>query len=436
MSKLENIVSLCKRRGFIFPGSEVYGGMAGTWDYGPLGVILKRNMMDAWWNYWVDQRDDMYGVDAAIIMNPQVWEASGHVATFADPLVECKECHGRFRADKLVDGATESITTEEFLKADVKCPTCGKKNWGEIRKFNMMFKTHVGPIDDDSSIAYLRPETAQGIFTNFKNVVDTIYPDMPFGIAQQGKAFRNEISPRDFILRDRECSQMEIEYFVKPDDWERAFEELRAGQHDFLENVIGLPASAIHELDVPEEDRAHYSKRTIDFMFDYPNGEEELMGLAYRTDFDLSNIQRASGKNMEYRDKVTGETFVPHVIEPSIGVERLFLAILSNAYTEEEDRIVLKLPARLAPYKYCVSPLLKNKPELVEKAREVYEILKKKYTFVTWDDSGNIGKRYKKQDEIGTPKCVVVDFEGLEDGTVTVRDRDTTEQVRVKVEEL
>ncbi len=436
MSKLENIVSLCKRRGFIFPGSDVYGGMAGTWDYGPLGTILKRNMMDAWWNYWVDQRDDMYGVDAAIIMNPQVWEASGHVATFADPLVECKECHGRFRADKLVDGATESITTEEFLKADVKCPTCGKKNWGEIRKFNMMFKTHVGPIDDDSSIAYLRPETAQGIFTNFKNVVDTIYPDMPFGIAQQGKAFRNEISPRDFILRDRECSQMEIEYFVKPDDWERAFEELRAGQHDFLENVIGLPASAIHELDVPEADRAHYSKRTIDFMFDYPNGEEELMGLAYRTDFDLSNIQRASGKNMEYRDKVTGETFVPHVIEPSIGVERLFLAILSNAYTEEEDRIVLKLPSRLAPYKYCVSPLLKNKPELVERAKEVYEILKKKYTFVTWDDSGNIGKRYKKQDEIGTPKCVVVDFEGLEDGTVTVRDRDTTEQVRVKVEEL
>ena len=436
MSKLENIVSLCKRRGFIFPGSDVYGGMAGTWDYGPLGTILKRNMMDAWWNYWVDQRDDMYGVDAAIIMNPQVWEASGHVATFADPLVECKECHGRFRADKLVDGATESITAEEFLKADVKCPTCGKKNWGEIRKFNMMFKTHVGPIDDDSGIAYLRPETAQGIFTNFKNVVDTIYPDMPFGIAQQGKAFRNEISPRDFILRDRECSQMEIEYFVKPDDWERAFEELRAGQHDFLENVIGLPASAIHELDVPEADRAHYSKRTIDFMFDYPNGEEELMGLAYRTDFDLSNIQRASGKNMEYRDKVTGETFVPHVIEPSIGVERLFLAILSNAYTEEEGRIVLKLPAGLAPYKYCVSPLLKNKPELVERAKEVYETLKKKYTFVTWDDSGNIGKRYKKQDEIGTPKCVVVDFEGLEDGTVTVRDRDTTEQVRVKVEEL
>ncbi len=436
MSKLEDIVSLCKRRGFIFPGSAVYDGMAGTWDFGPLGVALKRNIMNAWWGYWVDQRDDMYGVDAAIIMNPRTWEASGHVATFADPLVECKECHGRFRADKLVEGATESITTEEFLQADVKCPTCGKQDWSEIRKFNMMFQTHVGPIEDDEHIAYLRPETAQGIFTNFRNVVDTIYPDLPFGLAQQGKAFRNEISPRDFILRDRECSQMEIEYFVRPEDWEKQFEQLRAGQHDFLENVIGLPAEMIHELEVPEEDRAHYSKRTIDFMFDYPNGEEELMGLAYRTDFDLSNIQRESGKSMEYRDKMTGESFVPHVIEPSIGVERLFLAVLSSAYCEEESRVVLRLPENLAPYRYCVSPLLKNKPELVEKAREVYELLKSKYTFVTWDDSGNIGKRYKKQDEIGTPKCVVVDFEGLEDGTVTVRDRDTTEQVRVKIEEL
>lgn len=436
MGKLDDIVSLCKRRGFIFQGSEVYGGMAGTWDFGPLGVMLKRNLMNEWWNFWVDQRDDMYGVDAAIIMNPRTWQASGHVDTFADPLVECKECHGRFRADKLVDGATESITTEEFLAADVKCPTCGKKNWSKIKKFNMMFTTHVGPVADDSSIAYLRPETAQGIFTNFKNVVDTVYPNIPFGIAQQGKAFRNEISPRDFVLRDRECSQMEIEYFVKPDAWEESFEKLRSGQHEFLEGVMGLPKEMIHELEVPEEDRAHYSKRTIDFMFDYPNGEEELMGLAYRTDFDLGNIQRESGKSMEYRDKVTGETFMPHVIEPSIGVERLFLAVMSAAYCEEDDRIVLKLPENLAPYKYCVSPLLKNKPELVEKAREVYDLLKKKYTFVTWDDSGNIGKRYKKQDEIGTPKCVVVDFESLEDDAVTVRDRDTTEQVRVKIKEL
>lgn len=436
MSKLEDIVSLCKRRGFIFPGSDVYGGMAGTWDFGPLGVSLKRNIMEAWWNYWVDQRDNMYGVDAAIIMNPETWVVSGHVETFNDPLVECKECHGRFRADKLVEGFGEGITDAEFLAQDVKCPTCGKQNWSEIKKFNMMFQTHVGPLMDDASIAYLRPETAQGIFTNYKNVVDTIYPDLPFGLAQQGKAFRNEISPRDFILRDRECSQMEIEYFVRPEDWEQQFELMRAGQHDFLEKVIGLPAEMIHEYDVPAEDRAHYSKRTIDFMFDYPNGEEELMGLAYRTDFDLSNIQRASGKSMEYRDKNTGESFIPHVIEPSIGVERLILAVLTAAYAEEEGRVVLKLPENLAPYKFCVSPLLKNKPELVAKAREVFERLKQKYTFVTWDDSGNIGKRYKKQDEIGTPKCVVVDFETLEDGAVTVRDRDSMAQVRVKIEEL
>ena len=450
MGKLEDIVSLCKRRGFVFPGSDVYGGMAGTWDYGPLGVILKKKIMDAWWNYFVEKRNDMYGVDAAILMNPRTWEASGHVATFADPLVECKECKSRFRADKIADGISESVTTEEFLSTHTKCPVCGKENWGPIRKFNMMFSTHVGAVlPEDTSenpelaeknIAYLRPETAQGIFTNYKNVVDTIYPNLPFGLAQQGKAFRNEISPRDFILRDRECSQMEIEYFVAPNTWEENFEKMREAQHDFLENVMGLPAEHIHELEVPAEDRAHYSKRTIDFMFDYPNGEEELMGLAYRTDFDLTNIQRESGKSMEYRDKMTGEVFVPHVIEPSIGVERLFLAVMSTAYIEDEvngeKRVMLKLPENLAPYRFCVSPLLKNKLELVEKAKEVYTMLREKYTNVTWDDSGNIGKRYRKQDEIGTPKCVVVDFDTLNDDTVTVRDRDTTEQVRVKIQEL
>ena len=449
-TKLEDIVSLCKRRGFIFPGSDVYGGMAGTWDFGPLGVALKKNLMDAWWNFFVEKRDDMYGIDAAIIMNPRTWVASGHTATFADPLIECKECKSRFRADKIADGISESVTTEEFLVTHTKCPVCGKENWGPIRKFNMMFKTHVGAVlPEDTSenpelaeknIAYLRPETAQGIFTNYKNVVDTFYPNLPFGLAQQGKAFRNEISPRDFILRDRECSQMEIEYFVHPDAWEGEFEKLRKLQHEFFENVVKLPKENIHELEVPAEDRAHYSKRTIDFMFDYPNGEEELMGLAYRTDFDLANIERESGKSMSYRDKNTGETFIPHVIEPSIGVERLFLAIMSTAYVEEEKdgktRVLLKLPENLAPYRFCVSPLLKNKPELVEKAREVYRNLKEKYGNVTWDDSGNIGKRYLKQDEIGTPKCIVIDFDTLEDGTVTVRDRDTTEQTRVKIEEL
>ena len=447
MAKLEDIVSLCKRRGFIFPGSDIYGGMAGTWDFGPLGVTLKKKIMDAWWHFFVESRDNIYGVDAAIIMNPRTWEASGHTATFADPLVECKECKSRFRADKIANGITESVTTEEFLNTHTKCPVCGKENWGPIRKFNMMFTTHVGAVlpDDDTETAnknltYLRPETAQGIFTNYKNIVDTIYPDMPFGLAQQGKAFRNEISPRDFILRDRECSQMEIEYFVSPSTWEDNFETMRKLQHEFLENVIGLPADKLHEYEVPAADRAHYSKRTIDFMFDYPNGEEELMGLAYRTDFDLQNIQRESGKSMEYRDKKTNETFIPHVIEPSIGVERLMLAILSTAYTEDEingeKRTVLKLPENLAPYKFCVSPLLKNKPELVEKAREIYNNLRDKYTFVTWDDSGNIGKRYRKQDEIGTPKCIVIDFDTLSDGTVTVRDRDTTKQIRVKASEL
>ena len=447
MNKLEDIVSLCKRRGFIFPGSDIYGGMAGTWDFGPLGITLKKNLMDAWWKFFVENRNDMYGIDAAILMNPRTWVASGHTATFADPLVECKECKSRFRADKIADGISESVTTEEFLATHTKCPVCGKENWGPIRKFNMMFSTHVGAVlpDDDQelmskNIAYLRPETAQGIFTNYKNVVDTFYPNLPFGLAQQGKAFRNEISPRDFILRDRECSQMEIEYFVAPDTWEENFEKMRTLQHDFLTNICGLHAENIHELEVPAEDRAHYSKRTIDFMFDYPNGKEELMGLAYRTDFDLANIARESGKSMEYRDKITGETFIPHVIEPSIGVERLFLAVLATAYTEEdidgEKRTILKLPENLSPYKFCVSPLLKNKPELVEKAHEVYDKLKNKYTFVTWDDSGNIGKRYRKQDEIGTPKCVVVDFDTLSDDTVTVRDRDTTKQIRVKISDL
>ena len=289
-------------------------------------------------------------------------------------------------------------------------------------------------------VAYLRPETAQGIFTNYKNVVDTIYPDLPFGIAQQGKAFRNEISPRDFVLRDRECSQMEIEYFVAPETWEENFEKMLGEYRKFLVEVLGLPAEAIRELEVAEEDRAHYSKRTIDLMFDYPNGEEELMGIAYRTDFDLANIQRESGKSMEYIVKGSTERFVPHVIEPSIGVERVFLAVLAAAYAVDtvggSERTVLRLPENLAPYRFCVSPLLKNKPELVKRAQEVYKALRKKYGNVTWDDSGNIGKRYRKQDEIGTPKCVVVDFQTLEDGTVTVRDRDSGEQERVLAEEV
>lgn len=440
MSKLEDIVSLAKRRGFIFPGSDIYGGMAGTWDFGPLGVAMKRKIMQTWWNYWVENREDIFGVDAAIIMNPRTWQASGHTDTFSDPLIECLECHNRFRADKLDPDFTESVTRKDIDMKQTKCPNCGKFAWGPIKQFNMMFSTHVGPVADDTSIAYLRPETAQGIFTNYKNVVDTVYPNLPFGLAQQGKAFRNEISPRDFIFRCRELEQMEIEYFVAPDTWSENFDKLLASCHDFLENVMHLPKDAIHDYEVPENDRAHYSKRTIDIEFDFPIGREELMGLAYRTDFDLQNIARASGKSMDYRDKTTGETFVPHVIEPSFGVERLIMAVLTAAYTEDEvggeKRVLLNLPEEFAPYRFCVSPLLKNKPELVEKAKEVYEMLRQKYGNVTWDDSGNIGKRYRKQDEIGTPKCVVIDFDTLEDGTVTVRDRNTTEQIRINPAEL
>lgn len=424
--KMEAIVSLAKRRGFIYPGSDIYGGLSGTWDYGPLGVALKRNIMNLWWDFFVEQRDDMYGLDAAILMNQKVWQASGHVDTFTDPLVECGNCKGRFRADKLDDPN--------------KCPTCGKEGtFGEARAFNMMFKTNIGPVDDEASISYLRPETAQGIFTNFKNVVDTFYPDLPFGMAQVGKAFRNEISPRDFIFRSREFEQMEIEYFVDPDKWEESFNALLANIHNFL-NQLGLPTDSIHELEVPESDRAHYSERTIDIEFDFPIGREELLGLAYRTDFDLKNIERVSGKSMEYTIKGTNTKFVPHVIEPSFGVERALMAVLSSAYTEDEingeKRVVLKLPEHLAPVKYAVAPLLKNKPELVEKAREVYTALKKRHGAVMWDDNGNIGKRYRRQDEIGTPYCVVIDFQTLEDDTVTVRDRDTTEQKRVNVSEL
>ncbi|MBP7857922.1 glycine--tRNA ligase, partial [Candidatus Saccharibacteria bacterium] len=417
----------CKRRGFIFPGSDVYGGLAGTWDYGPYGVALKRNVMNLWWKMFVTERDDMYGVDAAILMNQKVWQASGHVDTFTDPLVECSNCHGRFRADKLE-------------KADT-CPNCGQKNtFGEARAFNMMFRTNVGPVDDEASISYLRPETAQGIFTNFKNVVDTIYPDVPFGIGQQGKAFRNEISPRDFVFRSREFEQMEIEYFVHPDAWEASFDHWVEQCKKWF-TALGLPEGSVHELEVAEADRAHYSKRTIDFEFEYPIGREELMGLAYRTDFDLMNIQNASKKSMEYRPKDGSAAYVPHVIEPSFGVERAVMAVLCSAYWHdtENDRVVLKLPYELAPVKVAVCPLAKNNPELVAKAREIYAMLKKELGDVLWIDSGNIGKNYRKMDEIGVPYCVTVDFDTLEGDakdTVTVRSRDTTAQERMKLEEL
>ena len=443
--KMEDIISLCKRRGFIYQGSDIYGGLSGTWDYGPLGVQLKRNIMQLWWRRFVDERDDIYGVDAAILMNQKVWKASGHVDTFVDPLCEDTVNHRRYRTDHILkdngidaDGMTMAEMDAAIAKKGIKSPDGNPLS--RSRTFNMMFKTHVGATESEDSISYLRPETAQGIFTNFKNVVDSFYPNLPFGIAQQGKAFRNEIAPRDFVFRSREFEQMEIEYFVDPSKWQEAFDELLAATHAFLEE-LGLKPEHIHELDVPPEDRAHYSKKTIDIEYDYPIGREELMGIAYRTDFDLMNIQRVSNKSMEYTVKGTNTKFVPHVIEPSFGVERALMAVLSSAYREDEQngekRVYLALPEHLAPAKFAVSPLLKNKPELVEKAREVYaQLAKANPGRVMWDDNGNIGKRYRRQDEIGTPHCVVIDFQTLEDGTVTVRERDTTEQRRVDVNEL
>ena len=486
--KMETLVSLCKRRGFIYQGSDVYGGLSGTWDYGPLGVALKRNIMNLWWRRFVDERDDIYGVDAAILMNQKVWQASGHVDTFVDPLCEDTVNHRRYRTDHILkdngvdaDGMTMEQMDAAIVENDIKSPDGNPLS--QSRTFNMMFTTLIGAtpgnemidsailrrhieyalegnVNDETkqwllkfndaikrraqerliATSYLRPETAQGIFTNFKNVVDSFYPNLPFGIAQQGKAFRNEIAPRDFVFRSREFEQMEIEYFVDPEHWQEAFDELLAATHAFLAE-LGLKPEHIHELNVPAEDRAHYSKKTIDIEYDYPIGREELMGIAYRTDFDLMNIQRVSGKSMEYTVKGTNTKFVPHVIEPSFGVERALMAVLSGAYREDEQngekRVYLALPEHLAPVKFAVSPLLKNKPELVEKAREVYASLAKTNPGrVMWDDNGNIGKRYRRQDEIGTPHCVVIDFQTLEDGTVTVRERDTTEQRRVKVEEL
>ena len=444
-AKMEDIISLCKRRGFIYQGSDVYGGLSGTWDYGPLGVQLKRNIMQLWWRMFVDERDDMYGVDAAILMNQKVWQASGHVDTFVDPLCEDTVNHRRYRTDHVLkdngidaDGMTMAEMDAAIAEKGITSPDGNPLS--KSRTFNMMFKMHVGATESDDSISYLRPETAQGIFTNFKNVVDSFYPNLPFGIAQQGKAFRNEIAPRDFVFRSREFEQMEIEYFIDPANWQAEFEKWRELGHQWCE-ALGLPQDKVHELEVPEADRAHYSKRTIDFEFDYPIGREEMFGLAYRTDFDLMNIQRASGKSMEYTVKGTNTKFVPHVIEPSFGVERALMAVLSGAYREDEQngekRVYLALPEHLAPVRFAVSPLLKNKPELVEKARDVYASLAKANPGrVMWDDNGNIGKRYRRQDEIGTPHCVVIDFQTLEDGTVTVRERDTTEQRRVNVEEL
>jgi len=415
---MEKIISLAKQRGFIYPGSEIYGGLANSWDYGPLGVELKNNIKSLWWDMFVRRRDDMVGLDAALIMNPKVWEASGHVSNFNDPMVECKKCHERYRAD--------------HIKGD-SCETCG----GELTKpaqFNMMFRTHLGPVANDDNLVYLRPETAQAIFVDFKNVLQTSRKTLPFGVAQIGKAFRNEITPGNFIFRTREFEQMEIEYFIpaptNDKEWEEPFGAWVKEMHAWIK-AVGINSNNVHEFDVPKDELAHYSKKTVDFQFDFPFGKDELYGLAYRTDFDLKN----HFKEAPYKDPEGKEDFWPHVIEPSLGVDRTLLAVLCSAYSQEEGREVLKLTPKLAPYKAAVFPLMRNKPELVAKAQSIYQNLRARF-MVAWDDRGNVGKRYYSQDQIGTPFCITVDFTTLEDGTVTIRDRDTMQQERVKAGEL
>jgi glycyl-tRNA synthetase len=382
--KLDDIVSLAKRRGFIYQGSEIYGGLAGTWDYGPLGAQLKRNIVNEWLKYFVDCWDDMYLIDSTILMNPNVWRASGHTETFNDPLIEDVKNKKRYRLDHLLqENGVENVDAMnlEQMTAVIKDKGINSPDGNELgspAQFNMMFKTHVGPVDNEDSIAYLRPETAQGMFTNFKNIVDSFYPDLPFGIAQIGRNFRNEISPRDFIFRAREFEIMEFEFFIRSDTWEKYFEKWRTDYIAWLEK-IGLDKDKIKEIEVQQEDRAHYSKRTIDFYYDFPSlGFDELGGLAYRTDFDLKNHQEKSGKNLEYRPKDGSEPFIPHVIEPTFGLDRHVMAVISNAYKEDEvngeKRIFLKFPAHLAPVKVAVSPLLKNKPELVDKTKSVRHI--------------------------------------------------------------
>lgn len=436
---MDKVVALCKRRGFVYPGSDIYGGMANSWDYGPVGVELKKNIKQAWWKKFVHMRDDLVGLDAALVMNPKVWEASGHIANFTDPLVECKLCHERIRADQ-EDAISEHQNKKHQVDGEDKT---GQVEWTEPRQFNLMFKTFIGPAETDANIAYFRPETAQAMFVDFKNVLDTTRVRLPFGIAQIGKAFRNEITPGNFIFRTREFEQMEIEYFIRPpqtdDDWQKAFEMWRQEMISWMRDDLGLDITKVHELEVPDGERAHYSKRTIDFEFEFPFGTKELYGLAYRTDFDLLNHQKFSGQSLSYRDPMTNEEFVPHVIEPTWGVDRSVLAVLVSAYNEITDgdktRIFMKIKPSLAPFKAAVFPLLANKPELIEKAREVYRMLKAEVN-VAWDDRGNIGKRYASQDEIGTPFCLTVDFDTLDDDSVTVRDRDSASQERIKVSDL
>jgi glycyl-tRNA synthetase len=458
---MDTLVSLCKRRGFIFQSSEIYGGINGFWDYGPLGAELKRNVRERWWLDVVRRREDVVGLDASIVMHPRVWEASGHVGGFSDPMVDCKVCKRRFKADALCEEfGKELIKTDKgyALPEGVRCGVCGSADITEPRSFDLMFRTHVGPVEDDSALTYLRPETAQGIFCQFANVVATSRQKIPFGIAQIGKAFRNEINPRNFTFRSREFEQMELEFFIRPGtdaEWHKYWVEERLKWYE----SIGLPASSLHQLVHPKEKLAHYASACTDVGYDFPFGTQELEGIAARGDYDLRQHQQFSGKPMDYFDDEAKEKYIPHVVEPSAGVDRIALALLCNAYAEEwvptakvtggilpaepdkqppegyESRTVLRFHPRVAPIKVAVFPLVKNKPELVKKARDVFESLRDRWACF-WDMTGAIGRRYRRQDEIGTPCCITVDFDTLANDTVTLRDRDSMKQERLAVREL
>ena len=449
VESMEKIVNLCKARGYIYPGSEIYGGLANTWDYGPLGVELKNNVKKAWLKKFVQESKYNVGLDAAILMNPETWVASGHVGGFSDPLIDCKECKTRHRADKLIeewahsqgkdmiaDGMTDEAMVNFINENHIVCPTCGKLNFTSIRKFNLMFKTFQGVTEDSKAEIFLRPETAQGIFVNFKNVQRTTRRKIPMGIAQIGKAFRNEITPGNFTFRTREFEQMELEFFCKPGTDLEWFEYWRNYCKEFLLS-LGMIEENIRLRDHSPEELVFYSKGTTDIEFAFPFGWGELWGIADRTDYDLTRHMEHSKQDLTYLDPETNERYTPYVIEPSLGADRVALAFLCNSYFEEEVgegdvRIVLKLHPALAPYKVAILPLSKK---LSEKAEEVYAMLSKKF-MCDYDEAGSIGKRYRREDEIGTPFCVTIDFDTLEDGCVTVRDRDTMEQVRIKIEEV
>lgn len=443
--KFAKIVSLAKRRGFIFPGSEIYGGLANTYDYGPMGTELLRNIRNLWWEKFVHRRDDIVGLEASLISHQEIWKASGHATGFADALIDCKNCKYRMRADHLIEDTlqikVEGLDVKELTKIikenEIKCPNCEQVDWTDVRKFNQLFPVQLGIVVGDQDLAYLRGETAQGMFVDFKNVIESTRVRLPFGIAQNGKSFRNEITPGNSVFRTIVFEQSEIEYFFDSEitDWNELFENWKKQMWQFITKEIGVNEKNLRWRTHTDEERSFYSKRTEDLEYNYPFGFKELWGLAYRTDYDLSQHQKFSGKELTILNPKTNKKILPHVIEPAVGMDRIFLMVLCDSFYEEENRIVLRICPSIAPYKIAVFPLLANKSELVSKARKVYESLKQKYV-TAWDDRGNIGKRYLYQDEIGTPFCVTVDFDTLEDNAVTVRDRDTTRQERIIIEKL